>query len=79
MHKHHFKKIGYACLIAALASIAGLWSWNTLAEVTLLPEIKYKHIIAAIVLLLLARWTLFAPHNFRRHLSAGDAYESNSN
>lgn len=54
----------------ALSAIAmtGLWSWNTLAELSGAPEAQFRHAIAALALLATLR--LAIPHRrtaFRRH------------
>jgi hypothetical protein len=41
-----------------LVSIVGLWSWNTLAELFNGPHAQYKHVLAALGLLLTTKWVL---------------------
>lgn len=43
-----------------LVPIAGLWSWNTLAELFNAPQAQFKHVIAALVLLLSLRWAVLS-------------------
>lgn len=63
----------YKFLLAAaaaifLASIAVLWSWNTLAELFGFPLAQYKHVVALAVLMFVLR-SLFAPlHGVRTRL-----------
>jgi hypothetical protein len=58
MHKSRFRQLFIGIAAFAVISIAGLWSFNTLAEVLAWPQAQYKHAIAAIVLLLVLRWGL---------------------
>jgi len=37
-----------------LAGVAGLWSWNTLAELFSWPQAQYRHALAALLILLVA-------------------------
>ena len=41
-----------------LVPMAGLWSWNTLAELINAPQAQFKHVIAAFILLLSLRWAI---------------------
>lgn len=41
-----------------LSSVITLWSWNTLSELLSLPPAQYRHALAALLLLLIARWAL---------------------
>jgi hypothetical protein len=41
-----------------VALFAGLWSWNTLAELFNAPHAQFRHVIATLVLLLSLRWVL---------------------
>lgn len=56
----------YVCAFI-LITIFGLWSWNTLAEVFSGPQAQYKHVVAAISLLLIARLFLFQHTNKCTH------------
>lgn len=38
-----------------LATIAGLWAWNTLSELFNLPHAQYKHVLAAMILMLMVK------------------------
>lgn len=62
-----YKKYLYVVGLFLLLSIAGLWSWNTLAELFDGPHAQYKHVLAALGLLVMTKWILM-PHgaNFRR-------------
>ena len=57
-HKHFLYVIG----LLLVASVAGLWSWNTISELFNLPQAQYKHILATFVLLLILRWGLSPGH-----------------
>jgi hypothetical protein len=63
-------------LIAAglflLASVAALWSWNTLSELFSLPQAQYRHALAALVLLLVIRWSLLRGRKSRRCLTGSN-------
>jgi hypothetical protein len=48
------------------AAIALLWSWNTLAELTGAPTAEFRHVLAAIVIAVVAR-LLLTSHQRRRH------------
>ena len=52
----------YAIALFVLASIAGLWSWNTLSELFNLPPAEYKHVLAAFILLLILKWAFPPSH-----------------
>ena len=54
----------------------GLWSWNTLADLFGTPQAQYKHLIAAIALMLITRYFLFGHtqiRTFRRRREPGNA------
>jgi len=53
-YKHYLLVIG----IYLLATIFGLWSWNTLSELYNLPHAQYKHALAVFFLLLMLKWGL---------------------
>ena len=52
----------YAIGLFVLASIAGLWSWNTLSVLFSFPLAEYKHVLAAFILLLILKWSLSPSH-----------------
>lgn len=62
----------YAIGLFILASVAGLWSWNTLAELFSLPQAHYRHVLAAFVLLLILRQGLSPGHRTVRLKFGGD-------
>jgi hypothetical protein len=53
-----YKKYAYVVGLFLLASIVGLWSWNTLAELFNGPHAQYKHAVAAMGLLLMTKGIL---------------------
>lgn len=57
-HKQYFYAIG----LFLLATIAGLWSWNTLSELFNFPQAQYKHVLAAFILLLILKFGLSSNH-----------------
>jgi uncharacterized membrane protein YqjE len=62
MENRVFSKAGgvalYVCLFILL-SVFGLWAWNTIAELFTWPQAQYKHLIAAMCLLLVVRVVVF--------------------
>ena len=68
MNHIDIKHLLAAGLAIAVIMVAGLWSWNTLAELFGAPEAQFRHAIA--VLVLLAALPLLIPRRhgaFRRH------------
>jgi len=63
MNKSGYKHFLYAIVMFFIATIAGLWSWNTLSELLNLPYAQYKHVLAAFILLLAIKWGLSSRHN----------------
>lgn len=55
MHNLSHKQYFYAIGLFLLATIAGLWSWNTLSELFNFPQAQYKHVLAAFILLLILK------------------------
>lgn len=53
-----YKQFFYGIVFFLIASIAGLWAWNTLAELFQWPVVLYKHVVAFFILLLLVKWVL---------------------
>jgi hypothetical protein len=39
-----------------LASVLGLWAFNTVADLAGIPAVQYRHAVAAITLLFILRW-----------------------
>ena len=57
-----------------LASVAGLWAWNTLADLFTLPPAQFRHALA--VVLLLSMLKLCWGRKARRHYcDRGGRYE----
>lgn len=61
MHSSKFRPIFIAIIAFALLSVVALWSFNTLSELFSWPQAQYKHAIAAIALLFIAKWALTSP------------------
>ena len=61
-----YKKYAYVVGLFLLVSIVGLWSWNTLAELFNGPQAQYKHVLAALGLLVVTKWIL-VPHRMNIH------------
>ena len=61
MHNSAFRKIVIASGAFALLLVAALWSFNALSELFGGPQAQYRHAIAAVVLLLVLKWSL-APY-----------------
>jgi len=72
-HKH----LLYVTGLFILASVAGLWSWNTLSELFNMPQAQYKHVLAAFFLLLILRWSLIPRHRNPNRLLGGDHGHAN--
>ncbi|MEJ2453673.1 MAG: hypothetical protein P8103_05895 [Candidatus Thiodiazotropha sp.] len=54
LRKHHLHALG----VFLLASVVGLWSWNTLSDLFDLPLAQYRHILALLFLALFLKWFL---------------------
>lgn len=67
MNRLKFKHAALFALLFIAASIASLWSWNTLAELFNGPQAQYKHILAVAVAVIVLRWALLSPTRHRRH------------
>lgn len=74
----NFKRFFYAAALLVIASLAGLWSWNTLAELSIVPVADLRHVFAAITLLLIvkalimprkrtSRWSARCKHGHPAH------------
>jgi len=72
-HKYYF----FSIALFLLVSILGLWSWNTLSELLNLPQAQYKHVLAAIFLLLILKWSLFSRYHTIGGLLRGNHDHSN--
>ena len=48
------RQLALAVIAFLLASVAGLWSWNTLAELFTWPQAQYRHALAALLFLFVA-------------------------
>jgi uncharacterized membrane protein YuzA (DUF378 family) len=59
IHTGKFEHLVIAIGAFLLLSIVGLWSWNTLADLFGLSAVQYRHILAAIGLLFVMRYSLF--------------------
>lgn len=57
-HRNTFRKITLATIGAALASLAVLWSWNTLAPLFEGPVFQFRHAVALLVALVALRVVL---------------------
>lgn len=58
----HRRRPLLAMVALLLATVAGLWSWNTLAELFSWPPAEYRHALAAVAILYVVRWILFPAH-----------------
>lgn len=61
MNQSKYKHLLYAIVIFTLATIAGLWSWNTLSGLFGLPDAQYRHVLAAMCMLIILKWVI-TPH-----------------
>lgn len=67
-HKYYFYAIG----LFLLATIAGLWSWNTLSELFNFPQAQYKHVLGAFILLLILKIGLSSNHRSINRVFGGN-------
>ncbi len=51
MNQIDIKHLLAAGLAIVAIAVAGLWSWNTLAELFGAPEAQFRHVVAVLVLL----------------------------
>lgn len=56
MKKFNYRHITLITLAFVFFSITALWSWNTLAALYQGPVAEYRHIIAAMALLMISSW-----------------------
>jgi hypothetical protein len=49
-------------VIFLLATVFGLWAWNTISELYNGPAAQYKHVVAALLLLAILRWPVQRAH-----------------
>jgi hypothetical protein len=75
MHYLNYKPVFHAVALFLLASIAGLWSWNTLSELFNLPPAQYKHVLAVALLLLLLKWALSGSRHATNRVPAGGDHD----
>jgi len=75
MHKVRYKRYFYGVALFILVSIFLLWSWNTLAELFSGPRAQYKHVLAALMILITLRWS-FLPSRLHRE-NAGRCLREN--
>jgi hypothetical protein len=78
MYNLNYKPYFHAVALLILTSVAGLWSWNTLAELFNLPAAQYKHVLAAIILLLFCKWGLTASRHASGRVAAGGNHETSN-
>jgi uncharacterized membrane protein YuzA (DUF378 family) len=66
-HTANFGHVICAIGTVVILTIVGLWSWNTLGDLFGLPAAQYRHVIAAIGLLFVLRFSLFhSRHHWTR-------------
>jgi hypothetical protein len=65
MNHEKVKYYFYGVMLVLLASVMGLWAWNTLAELFSGPQAQYKHVLALLVVLAMVKWGLF--HDRTKH------------
>ena len=69
MNQIDIKHLLAAGLEVVVILVAGLWSWNTLAELFGAPEAQLRHAVAALALLAALRLVIPRRHGaVRRHL-----------
>jgi hypothetical protein len=67
MNRFDIKHLLAAGLAIFAIAVAGLWSWNTLAELSGAPEAQFRHAIAVLVFLATLRLVLHHRHGAIRH------------
>lgn len=67
-HKQYFYAIG----LFLLATIAGLWTWNTLSEIFNLPQAQYKHVLAAFILIIIVKFGFSSNHRTINRVFGGN-------
>jgi len=72
MHNINYKNLFFATGLFLLASMAALWSWNTLAGLFNLPLAEYRHVIAVFILLYILKWEFTPWHRKTGHLSTSN-------
>jgi len=72
-HKQYFYAIG----VFLLATIVGLWSWNTMSELFNFPQAQYKHVLAAFILLVILKHGLSSNHRPITRVFGGSHENSN--
>jgi hypothetical protein len=65
----HFdiKHLLLAGITLAAIAVVGLWSWNTLAELSGAPEAQLRHAVAVLALLAALRFVVPHRHTAVRH------------
>ena len=61
------KPVLFVTALIIVATIAALWSWNTLAALFGGPEAEIRHVVAATTLILIAKLALLSRHDRRPH------------
>jgi hypothetical protein len=67
----NWRAIAHAALALILATILGLWAWNTLAPPFGAPELEFRHALAAAILLSLIRTAALPGRRWNRHALHG--------
>ncbi|HBV21362.1 MAG TPA: hypothetical protein DEF07_06545 [Nitrosomonas sp.] len=62
MLDNRLKHILFVICLFSVASVAALWSWNTLSELFNWPFAQYKHVLAVFILFMIVKWSLFGKH-----------------
>lgn len=57
----------YSVSVFVLLTVLALWSWNTVAELFGGPQAQYNHVLAAMALLFVARWSMGGHGLHHRH------------
>lgn len=66
MDKCKYRELFHAAGLWLPASCAGLWAWNTLSELFVLSQARYRHALAALCLLAILKWVV-TPGRGARH------------
>ena len=58
MNTFNYKCVAIRIGAFIVATVTGLWSWNTLSALFDGPQAQYKHVLAATFMVLVMKWAL---------------------
>lgn len=75
MNTLNYKHMAIIIGVFIIATVIGLWSWNTLSALFDGPQAQYKHVLAATFMVLVMKWT-FTQHSIRRKLHSREHHDT---